>query len=172
MLHIKPEKAEDIDIISEINRQAFGGETESDLITSIRASENFIPELSLVAELDDRLVGHILFSVISIQQSDGDHPALSLAPMAVLPSHQGQGIGSALVLRGVKECRRLGHEAVIVVGHPEYYPRFGFEPARKFGLSMEFDVPDEAFMVLELEKGVLKNIRGMVKYPPAFDSAT
>lgn len=172
MLHIRPEKAKDIDIISEINRQAFGGETEPNLIASIRESENFIPELSLVAELDSQLIGHILFSGISIQQSDITHPALSLAPMAVLPSYQRQGIGTALVLRGLKVCKRLRHKVIIVIGHPRYYPRFGFEPARKFELSLEFDVPDEAFMVLALERGALKNISGVVKYPPAFNSAT
>lgn len=172
MLNIRPEEAEDIDRISEINRRAFGGDAESQLVSAVRKSEHFIPELSLVAELDQRVVGHILFSGISIHTSDQIYPALSLAPMAVLPDYQRQGIGSALVRRGIEECRRLKYQMVIVIGHPDYYPRFGFEPARKHGLDVAFDVPDEAFMVAELEADALKNISGMVRYPAAFDAAT
>ncbi|MBN1163805.1 MAG: N-acetyltransferase [Candidatus Krumholzibacteriota bacterium] len=172
MLKIRHEKSEEREIVAQINRQAFGDETESTLVASIRESEHFIPQLSLVAERDGRVVGHILFSPISIQQSDVTHPALALAPMAVLPDFQRRGIGAALIRRGLEECKRLKQQVVVLIGHPEYYPRFGFKPAREYGLSLDFDVPGEAFMVLELEKGALKKIGGVVKYPPAFNTET
>ncbi len=171
MLRIRPESKDDIEKIAEINRKAFGSETEPDLITAIRESEYFIPELSLVAELDGEPVGHILFSVISIHEGERIWPALSLAPMAVLPSHQKRGVGAELVRRGLEECSRLGFDIVIVIGHPDYYSRFGFKPARSHGLEVAFDVPDAAFLVIELEKGALDDVRGMVQYPPAFGTA-
>ena len=93
---------------------------------------------------------------------------MGLAPMAVLPEYQKRGIGSALVERGFDECRRIGHNIVVVVGHPEYYPRFGFTPAREQGLGCEFDVPDEVFMVAELSPGTLDGRQGLVKYHPEF----
>ena len=172
MEHIRAEKPQDVEQISEIHRIAFGSDAEPEPVLAIRRSEGFYPELSLVAESDGRLVGHILFSGISIQSGAHTYPALSLAPMAVVPEYQNRGIGTALVRRGQEECRRLRHRIVIVIGHPEYYPRFGFEPAGSRGLSLEFEVPDEAFMVLELEEGVLNTISGVVKYPEAFNSAT
>jgi putative acetyltransferase len=170
-LEIRPERTEDIDAISEINRRAFESEDEPNLIVAIRKSEHFIPELSLVAELDGDPVGHILFSRISIDAGDRIFPVLSLAPMAVLPAHQRQGIGTALVQRGLEECRRLNHNVIVVIGHAEYYPRFGFVQARDHGLEVEYDVPSEAFMVLELESGALQGIGGIVRFPAAFDAA-
>jgi putative acetyltransferase len=95
--------------------------------------------------------------------------ALSLAPMAVLPEFQNSGIGSQLVRTGLERCRELGHTIVVVIGHPEYYPRFGFVPARKEGLDLPFPVPDEAFMVCKLAPDALERIKGMVKYPPEFE---
>ena len=172
MPHIRAEEPRDVQLISEIHRLAFASDAEPDLVLAIRESEHFYPELSLVAESDGRPVGHILFSGISIQSGARMHPALSLAPMAVIPEYQNRGIGTALIRRGLEECKRLQHGIVIVIGHPEYYPRFGFEPARGRGLNLEFEVPDEAFMVLELEEGILQNISGVVKYPEAFNSAT
>lgn len=171
MLQVRRESNEDIEKIAAINRQAFESETEPNLIAAIRESEYFIPELSLVAELDGEPVGHILFSVISIREGARVWEALSLAPMAVLPSHQKHGVGSELVRQGLKECKRLGFDIVIVIGHPEYYPRFGFKPARSRGLEVAFDVPDDAFLVIELEEGALDGVSGMVQFPPAFDTA-
>lgn len=172
MIVIRPEQKEDSEAIHEVNRLAFGQEDESLLVRRIRNSSLFIPELSLVASRKGQIVGHILFSMISIEGQHGNKPVLSLAPMAVAPEFQNQGIGSKLVREGLKRCRNLGHEIVIVVGHPNYYPRFGFAPARQKGLEAPFPVPDEAFMVLELAPKALAGIKGTVKYPPEFDETT
>ena len=169
MITIRPETAEDYAAIAEVNRLAFGQEEEAALIEALRRSPGFIPELSLVAVDGDRVVGHILFSPMVIETQDGATPALALAPMAVRPELQNQGIGSELVRDGLEECRRLGHRIVVVVGHPAYYPRFGFSPARARGLEAPFPVPDEAFLALELVRGALDGIAGVVKFPPPFE---
>src|SRR4030042_5939798 len=142
----RAEKAEDRAVIWEINRLAFGGEAEPNLVDKIRKSAGFIPELSLCAGRQGRIVGHILFSLIEIRMDDRPDqlmPALSLAPIAVYPDFQNRGIGSALVRQGLEICRGLGPAVVVVVGHPDYYPRFGFTSARAKGLEAFFPVPDE-----------------------------
>ena len=148
--------------------EAFGQVNEADIVDNIRESENFIPELSLVAIKDGEVVGHILFSPLKIETSDDEVPILILAPMAVQPAFQNQGIGSELVKRGLEECKRHGHKIIVVVGHPSYYPRFGFVSARAKTLEISLEVPDEAFMVLELESGALEEISGIVRFPKAF----
>ena len=168
-ISIRPEREEDYAAIGEINRVAFGRENEARLVQNLRRSPNFIPELSLVAVKDGSVVGHILFSPIAIQLGDGNLPALALAPLAVRPEYQNQGIGSQLLRHGLKQCRDFGHKVIVVVGHPEYYPRFGFSSARAKGLDALFPVPDEAFMALELVPGDLNGVSGMVIYPEEFD---
>ncbi len=168
MVAVRPETAKDYEAIHEINKLAFGGEGEVLLVQRLRKSPSFIPELSLVAVKSGGVVGHILFSPIIIETHSGAVPALSLAPMAVLPEFQNQGIGSELVRQGLKESKRLEHNIVVVVGHPGYYPRFGFTPARAKGLEVPFKVPDEAFMVLELIPDALRGTKGTLKYPPEF----
>jgi len=173
-VQIRPEDPGDYAAVYEVNRAAFGQEAESILVEKIRRSPDFIPELSLVAAHDGRIVGHILFSLIRVRiqdQPDQERPVLSLAPMAVHPEFQSRGIGSALVRRGLEIARDLGHTVVVVVGHADYYPRFGFAPARAKGLEAPFPVPDEAFMTLELEPYGLEGLNGMLAYPPAFDDA-
>ena len=169
MVTVHPEGTKDYAAIHEINKLAFGGEEEVLLVQRLRKSPSFIPELSLVAVKSGRAVGHILFSPIIIETHSGAVPALSLAPMAVLPEFQNQGIGSELVRKGLKESKRLEHNIVVVVGHPGYYPRFGFVPARAKGLEVPFKVPDEAFMVLELIPDALDGIKGTIIYPPEFN---
>ena len=169
MVTVRRERTKDYEAIHELNKLAFGGEEEALLVQRLRKSPNFIPELSLVAVKSGRVVGHILFSSIIIESQSGALPALSLAPMAVLPEFQNQGIGSELVRHGLRESKRLGHNIVIVVGHPGYYPRFGFVQARAKGLEVPFKVPDEAFMVLELIPGALDGIKGALIYPPEFN---
>ncbi len=142
MIIIRTEKQEDIESIREVNLMAFGQDGEGRLVDAIRQSDEFIPALSLVAIENGQVVGHILFSPIKIETQTGDVDALSLAPMAVRPEFQNRGIGSELVREGLKSCKRLGHKIVVVVGHPDYYPRFGFVPARKKGLEAPFPVPD------------------------------
>jgi putative acetyltransferase len=124
--------------------------------------------VSLVAKVDDQLVGHILFSLVTVELDTGAYRAAGLAPMAVLPQFQNQGIGSRLVKAGLEECRQAGYEAVVVLGHPGYYPRFGFRPASVYGLTCEYNVLDEVFMALELREGAWRGRSGKVKYQPEF----
>jgi putative acetyltransferase len=167
-LLIRAETKDDLAAIHEINRQAFGQEDEALLVEALRNSSSFIPALSLVAFLEGAAVGHIMFTGLEIETPAGRVPALALAPLAVLPEFKKRGIGTALTERGIGDSRELEHRIVIVVGHPEYYPRFGFEPARALGLECPFPVPDEAFMVLGLVPGALEGVSGMVIWPPEF----
>jgi putative acetyltransferase len=164
-MHIRPEKPEDIAAIRQVNRIAFGTTTESDLVDALR--EQARPIVSLVADDDGTIVGHIMLSPVTLS-SHLELRIMGVAPMAVVPARQRQGIGSALVRAGVEECRRLGSVAVVVLGHAKYYPRFGFMPASRFGLVSEYDVPDEVFMALALEEGALRGKPGTIRYHPAF----
>lgn len=166
MIAIRPETSADWAAIREVNTRAFGRESEACLVDAVRASASFLPELSLVAVDVECIVGHLLFSAIHIRTADRLVPALALAPVAVLPERQNQGIGSALIRHGLEHCWHLGHRIVVVVGHPDYYPRFGFISARAKGLDAPF--PDTAFMVQELLPGALDGVHGTVEYPPAF----
>jgi len=168
-LTIRREQPGDADAITRINELAFGQPAEAKLVSELRAHGKII--LSLVAE-ENRgraLIGHILFSPVTIDTSGGQVTAAGLAPMAVLPDHQRGGIGSRLVREGLAELQRLGHEAVVVLGHPTYYPRFGFQRASGFGLRCTFDSPDESFMAMELRPGALAGRAGLVRYLPEFD---
>ncbi len=170
MNSIRQETPSDIAAIHAVNKQAFDNrESEAGLVNAIRNSENFIKELSLVAEENGQIVGHILFSRIHIETENGQVSALALAPMAVLPEHQKQGIGSELVRRGLDECKRLGHAIVIVLGHTAYYPRFGFSAALANSLECPFGDCGDAWMALELIPNALQRVRGKVIYPPAFN---
>jgi len=150
--------------IRAVNEAAFGGAYEADLVDQLRGSDYAL--ISLVAELESRIVGHIMFSRMWIKTSSGLLSAVALAPVAVLPGHQRKGIGSLLVQRGLELSRGRDEEIVIVVGHPNYYPRFGFSSAK--AKSLESPFPREAFMALELRLGVLDGIEGLVVYPSAF----
>ncbi len=164
---IRKEKKEDFNSIYKINEQVFKQKDESELIERIRAGRNFIPELSLVAEENGKLIGHILFSKIKII-GEKEYESLALAPMAVLPEFQKQGIGGKLIKEGLNKARELGFNSVIVIGHKEYYPRFGFERASKWNIKCPFEVPDEAFMAVELNAGALTEKSGIVEYPKEF----
>lgn len=165
---IRPERPVDHEAVFEVNRLAFGGLDEARLVEALRPSPAFIPELSLVALEEERVVGHILFSRVAVRGEAATHDALALAPMAVLPALQRRGVGSALVRRGLADAKSLGHGVVIVVGHPGYYPRFGFIPGVPLGIRPPFEVSPGAFMVLELRPGALHGVRGEVRYPPEF----
>ena len=164
---IRREKNEDFKSIYEINYQAFKQKNESELIESIRGSKNFVPELSLVAEKNGKIVGHLLLSKIKIK-GEKVYESLILAPLAVLPELQKQGIGEKLIKEGLKKARELGFSSVIVVGHKDYYPKFGFEKASKWNIKCSFEVPDEAFMAIELKVRALADKSGIVKYPKEF----
>ena len=169
MIDIIRETEEFYSAIHEINSLAFGQENEARLVENVRKSRSFNPQLSLVAIKEGRVVGHILFSPITIKSERGAAPAVALAPMAVHPEFQNQGIGSKLVREGLEQCRKLGHKIVVVVGHRNYYPRFGFSSAGAKGLKAPFPVPDEAFLFAELVSGALDNVSGTVQYPPEFE---
>lgn len=165
---IRPDTQDDVAAIRRVNECAFGQRDEADLVDTLRGKvDSFI---SLVAERGGQVVGHILFTPVTIESGDGASLAMGLGPMAVLPEYQRQGIGMQLVRAGLQECRKIGQFVVFVLGHPTYYPRFGFEPARPKGLTCQWDVPDEAFMVIELRLGALAGRRGLVRYAEAFGS--
>jgi putative acetyltransferase len=161
----RKEEPMDVPKIHAINRAAFDAATEADIVDVLRSDAEHV--LSLVAEEDGEIVGHIMFSTVQLIGA-ADVRAMALAPMAVPPERQRAGIGSALVRAGVEQCQRLGIDAVFVVGHPTYYPRFGFKPASSLGFVCEFEVPDEAFMVAELVAGVLDGKTATVHFHPAF----
>jgi putative acetyltransferase len=166
-MEVRAEKPEDIEMIRRVNVAAFGRESEADLVDRLRGIAS---TFSFVAVEFEQIVGHIFFSPVTIAGTcTEDLLVLGLAPVAVLPNYQRQGIGSLLIEHGLKECARLGFKAVFVLGSPKYYPRFGFIPAKMKGLGCEYSVPDEAFMVLELESGALAECDGMVKYRSEFD---
>jgi len=166
IIAIRLEEIEDQKDIRRVNELAFGQPMEADLVDALRT--NARPHISLVAIVEGRIVGHIFFSPVSIESESGIFTAMGLAPMSVLPEFQNQGIGSRLVDEGLKKCRKLGHSIVVVLGHPDYYPRFGFIPAHRKGLRSEYDVPDDTFMVLELNENALAGRGGLVRYHSEF----
>ncbi|MCG6949362.1 MAG: N-acetyltransferase [Acidobacteria bacterium] len=169
MISIRREEPGDFEAVHDLNLAAFEGGPEAALVDSLRAS---CPDyLSLVAEDEGRVVGHILFTPVVIQSGEGDVEGVGLAPMAVLPDLQGNGIGSDLVNHGLEMLRSRSCPFVIVLGHPDYYPRFGFERASRYDLTSQWEgVPDEAFMILVLQPGVLPAAGGVARYRGEFDA--
>jgi putative acetyltransferase len=168
MSKIRTEQPGDRTAIREVHVRAFGGEEEANLVDLLRNRKKAV--ISLVAVLQQRVVGHILFSPISISNAPEDFRAVGLAPLAVLPEFQKLGIGSQLTHAGVQVCRQRDYDAVVVLGHPGYYPRFGFSRAKDYGLDNEYDALD-AFMVMELKPGALQRVSGLVRYVPEFREA-
>ncbi len=142
---------------------------EQFLVARLRKSDAFIPELSLVAELDGAIVGHVMFTRLVIRDDQTEHASLAMAPVSVLPEHQGQGIGSQMIMTGLEKARQMGFTSVIVLGHKDYYPRFGFRPASQWGIRAPFPVSDASYMALELQPQGLQGVSGVVVYPKAFD---
>jgi len=162
---IRAEEQNDWAAVHGVNASAFETPVEADLIDALRKQAS--PIVSLVAVDDKTVVGHILFTPVSLS----GHPGLKimgLAPMAVAPSHQRRGFGSELVRAGLEQCKQIGYGAVVVLGHPQYYPRFGFVPSKHFGIGCEYEVPADVFMVLELQPGFLTGATGIIKYHAAF----
>ena len=169
-IHIRPETEADWGEVYEIHTAAFGKTDEADLVDRLR--EQVPPYISLVAtngqDPQAPIVGHIMFTPVTIPE----HPQAKiagLAPVGVTPKLHKQGIGKALILAGLEQCQAAGYGAVILIGHPSYYPRFGFKPGSQLGLSSTYDVPDEVFMALELEPGYLTPFSGKAHYHPAFE---
>ena len=169
MFEIRRETAEDIEAIGCVNEKAFGQKQERELVDKLRQHGKLI--LSLVAVEDGKIVGHIAFSPVMVESEDGSFSAVTLAPLAVLPQRQKQGIGTKLINTAIGHCRKLGHELIFLVGHSQYYPRFGFIKAGEKGIKCEFKAPPEAFMLLELKPDALAGRTGIVKFQPAFHEA-
>ena len=169
MISIRDEQTQDIPTIREVNIRAFGQPGEADLVDKLRQNCNDL--LSLVAVKGNQIVGHILFSPATIESEDRAVQGMSLAPMAVLPDYQRQGIGSGLIRVGIARLESRQCPFVIVLGHAEYYPRFGFEPASRHGIRSEWQVPDEAFMILVLNESEIQGISGVARYQPEFTEA-
>jgi len=167
MIVIRPEQPEDIATIHQIVAQAFRQPAETQLVDMLRRNGKAI--FSLVAEDNGRVVGHILFTEAVIDSAAGQLKGTGLAPLAVSPERQNEGIGSLLIEQGLKLCRKADYPFIVVLGHPEYYPRFGFVPASRFGIKSEYVVHDEVFMIIELREGSLAGFAGVVKYQPEFN---
>jgi putative acetyltransferase len=174
-MEIRAEKLEDVAAVHRVNRAAFGRESEADLVDKLRGVAD---TFSVVAVESGQIVGHIFFSPVEILPRSSSANAgtgaddllvFGLAPLAVLPDYQQQGIGSLLIQYGLQECDRLGGSAIVVLGSPAYYQRFGFTPAKEQGLGCEYPCPDEAFMALEIKSGSLEGCVGMVRYRPEFN---
>ena len=164
---VRPETENDWNAVRAVNASAFETQAEANLVDNLR--NQAAPVVSLVAVDEEDIVGHIMFSPVSLAGC-ADINMMGLAPMAVTPEHQGKGIGSALVKEGLERCRQLGMVAVAVLGHAEYYPRFGFEPSSRFDITSEYDVPEDVFMLLELRPYALTEKAGTVKYHAAFNN--
>lgn len=172
---IRQEQPEDYIETENVVKSAFANEEHSDhdehnLVSRIRKSNAFIPELSLVAvdQENNQIVGHILLSKIKIKNENEIVESLALAPLSVLPEYQNKGIGQSLVHEALRKAKELGHDSVVVLGHPEYYPKFGFKKASLWGIQAPFEVPEEAFMLIELREHALENVKGIVEYPSVF----
>ena len=161
-IEIREERPADISAIRDVNRRAFGQDEEADIVDALRS--HGAASLSLVAILDEHVVGHIMYSPVEIGQLVG----MGLAPMAVLPEYQRQGIGSRLVKTGNRQHEIAGCPFVVVLGHAEFYPRFGFKPARPMGVTCEWDVPDNVFLILVLDPIRMQGASGLARYRHEF----
>jgi len=164
-IEIGEERPDDVAVVRELNRRAFGQDQEGNIVDALMA--NGAALLSLVATLNDRVVGHIMYSPVSI---DGKVRGAALGPMAVIPERQRQGIGSKLIEAGNQKLKDAGCPFIIVVGHADYYPRFGFRPASEHGIKCEWDVPDDVFMLLVLDQAKMEGVSGLAKYRHEFSS--
>jgi putative acetyltransferase len=164
-MNIRHEHPEDLGAIYQVNAEAFGRDAEAQLVARLRTGGKAV--LSLVAVVDRAIIGHLLFSPVTI--AGASVRALGLAPLAVLPERQRSGVGTQLTRQGLAMCRDQGWDVVVVLGHREYYPRFGFAPAHRFGLRCEYDAPAESFMALEVRPGALgPSVDRLVRYAPEF----
>ena len=160
------EQAEDVEGVRQVNQLAFGTSAEAELVDQLRSREKLI--VSLVAEIGDKIVGHIAFSPVHITSTPSLR-GIGLGPMAVIPILQRHGIGTALICAGLNRCRELDYDFAVVLGHPNYYPRFGFIPANRFGMTCIWQVPDDVFMALELREHSLGGSLGLTTYEPEFN---
>ena len=170
MIHVRAEQPDDGAAVRDVNVAAFPTADEADLVDALRVSDGWLPDLSLVAEAGGRLVGHLLLTRIRLVAADGtEQPILSLAPLAVLPDWQGRGVGSALVRAAVVAAGEAGEALIVVLGHPWFYPKFGFRPARPMGIEPPAGWHEEAWMALPLTASG-EQLRGRARFSPPFDA--
>ena len=172
-LKLRQENHSDYHEVESVVEKAFQGldfsdQTEHLLVKRLRKSDSFVPELSIIAELDGKIVGHILLTKIQIIDQQNSYESLSMAPVSVLPEYQKMGIGSKLILEAHQRAKQLGFESIIVLGHSDYYPKFGYQLTRDFGIDLPFDAPEESCMILELKENSLHGIKGKAVFPKAF----
>ena len=171
---IRQEKPEDFNAVHKLIENAFQPLEFSDhkehfLVERLRKSKVFIPELSLVAELENKILGHILLTKLKIKNDQDEFDSLALAPVSVLPEYQGKGIGGLLIREAHKKARELGYRSIVLLGHEKYYPKFGYKRADTFGIELPFDVPKEHCMAIELIENGLGGVKGIVEYPKEFN---
>ena len=166
MIEIRTERPGDAAALRDLNRGAFGQDQEGNIVDALRS--NGAALLSLVATLNNQVVGHVLYSPASV----GEVTGAALGPMAVLPEHQRQGVGSELIEAGNLKLGNEGCPFIIVLGHASYYPRFGFKPANTYGIKCEWEVPDDVFMILVLDETKMQGVSGLARYRHEFSSVT
>lgn len=171
---VRQEKPEDFKIVFRLIEKAFepiqfSDHKEQFLVERLRKSKAFIPELSMVAEVDRRIVGHILLTKLKIKNDQHEFDSLALAPVSVLPEYQGKGIGGMLIKEAHTKARELGHHSIVLLGHEKYYPKFGYKQTGYFGIELPFDVPKENCMAIELTENGLVGVSGIVEYPNEFN---
>ena len=174
IITLRKEEPKDFKTVFELIEKAFESEEMSDhkeqfLVERLRKSNAFIPELSLVAQIDEKIVGHILTTKLKIRNNTNEFDSLALAPVSVLPEYQGKGIGGKLIIETHKTAKELGYKSIILLGHEKYYPKFGYEQADKFGIELPFEVPKENCMAIELVENGLNGVNGIVEYPKEFN---
>lgn len=172
-MKIRKEESKDYKKVFDLIKNAFENEEYTDqkeqfLVERLRNSESFVPELSLVAEIDGDIVGYILLTKIKIVNNDLQETSLALAPIAVLKKYQGKGIGGKLIQEAHQKAKELEFSSVILLGHEKYYPKFGYKMTKEYGIKLPFEVPDENCMLIELTEGSLKDVTGIVEYPKEF----
>lgn len=172
---IRQEQKSDYEVTERVVKIAFASAEQSDqdehnLVSRIRQSDVFIPELSLVAadKDSDEILGHILLSKVLIDNGNQKTESLALAPISVLPDYQNKGIGKSLIQKALAKAKELEFQSVVVLGHPEYYPKLGFRKSSLWQIKAPFEVPEEALMALELQEGSLDNVSGVIEYPSVF----
>ncbi|HDR8475999.1 TPA: N-acetyltransferase [Bacillus cereus] len=172
MVTIRQEQKNDYRKTEEVVKEAFlleefSDKIEHELVKRIRECDAFVPELSIVA-VDEDIVGHIMLSKITIEQDGTSVESLALAPVSVARGHQKKGIGGKLITAALEKAKELGYGSVVVLGHPEYYPKFGFKKASEWNVKAPFEVPEEVFMAMELRENALQGVEGVVQYSSAF----
>ena len=174
-IKLRQETEKDFQEVEKLIESAFKDWSEDQehlLVQRLRQSPSFIPELSIVAEANGEIAGHILLTKVMIKNEKSESESLTLAPVSVKPSWQNQGVGGKLILESHRQAKALNYKSIIVLGHENYYPKFGYQLCKKYGIKLPFDAPDENCLVIELLENGLEGVRGIVQYDPAFFEKT